>query len=61
VIISIFYRLSKFDCFVIIMFLGNGKFEFGYDLLHHGAYCNYCIVHETVIEASKKFKSSKKY
>jgi len=42
------------------MFLGKGKFGYGYgyDLLHHSAYC---IVHEIVIEASKKFKSSKKY
>jgi len=36
------------------MFLEKGKFEFRYDLLRHSAYC---IVHEIVIEASKKFKS----
>jgi len=36
----------------------EGKFEFEYDLLRHIAYC---IVHKIVIEASKKFKSSKKY
>jgi len=40
------------------MFPGKGKFEFGYGLLRHSAYC---IEHEIVIEASKKFKSSKKY
>jgi len=40
------------------MFPGKGRFEFGYDVLRHYAYC---IVHEIVIEASKKFKSSKKY
>jgi len=34
------------------------KFEFGYDLLRHSAFC---IVYEIVIEVSKKFKSSKKY
>jgi len=33
------------------MFLEKGKFEFGYDLLRHSTYC---IVHEIVIEASKK-------
>jgi len=36
------------------MFLGKGKFEVGYDVLRHNAYC---IVHEIVIEVSKKFKS----
>jgi len=40
------------------MFSGKEEFEFGYDLLRHSAYC---IVHEIVIEASKKFKSSMKY
>jgi len=45
-----------FDCFVIIMFPGKGKFGLGYDLLHHSPYC---IIHEIVIEASKKLKSSK--
>jgi len=39
------------------MFPGKGKFEFGYDLLRHSANC---IVHEIVIEASKKFKLGKK-
>jgi len=38
------------------MYPGKGKF--GYDLLRHSA-C--CIVHEIVIEASKKLKSSVKY
>jgi len=38
------------------MFPVKGKF--GYDILRHSA-C--CIEHEIVIEASKKFKSSKKY
>jgi len=42
----------QLNCFIIIMFLGIGQFEFGYDLLRHSAYC---IVLETVIEASKKF------
>jgi len=40
------------------MFPGKEKFEFGYDLLHHSAFC---IVHEIVIEASEKLKSSMKY
>jgi len=40
------------------MFPGKGKFEFGYDLLRHSAYCITC---EIEIEASKKFKLSKKY
>jgi len=40
------------------MFPGERKVEFGYDLMRHSAYS---IVYEIVIEASKKFKSSKKY
>jgi len=38
------------------MFLGKEKFEFGNDLLRHNAYC---IVHEIVIEAFKKFKEAR--
>jgi len=55
--ISAVYRTllgCEFDCFVIIMLLGKGKFEF--DLLRHNAYC---IVHEIIIEASKKFKEAR--
>jgi len=40
------------------MFPGKEKFEFGYDLLRHSAFC---IEHEILIETSKKFKSSVKY
>jgi len=36
------------------MFPGKEKFEFGYDILRHSAFC---IAHEIVIESSKKFKS----
>jgi len=47
--------VASCDCFVIIMVPRKEKFEFGYDLLRHSAFC---IVHEIVIEASKKLKSS---
>jgi len=40
------------------MFPGKESLSLGNDLLRHSAYR---IVHEIVIEASKKFKSSKKY
>jgi len=46
------------DYFVIIMFPEKEKFELGYDILRHSTFC---IVHEIVIEAFKKFKSDKKY
>jgi len=29
----VLYLIASYDCFVIIVFLGKGKFE--YDLLHH--------------------------
>jgi len=55
--LTVLYLVTSCDYFVIIMYPGKGK-KFGYDLLCHSAYC---IEHDIVIEASKKFKSSKKY
>jgi len=49
------YLVVSCDCFIIIMLPGKEKFEFGYAVLRHSAFC---IVHENVIKASKKFKSS---
>jgi len=52
----VLYLVASCDCFIMIMFLRKEKF--GYDLLRHSAFC---IVHEIVIKASKKLKSSMKY
>jgi len=54
---TVLYPVASCDCFVIIIFMEKEKFQFGYDLLCHSAFR---IVHEIVIEASKKFISSKK-
>jgi len=54
----VLYLVASCDCFIIIMILGREKFEFGYDLLHHSAFC---IVHEIVIKPFKELKSSMKY
>jgi len=52
---TVLYLVASCDCFVIIMIPGREKFEFGYDLLRHSAFCT---VHEIVIQAFKELKSS---
>jgi len=41
----VLYLAASCDCLIIIMFLGEKKFEFVHDhLLHHSAFC---IVHDS--------------
>jgi len=35
---TVLYLVVSCDCFVIILFPGKEKFDFGYDLLHHSAF-----------------------